>query len=103
MFDPAEKHENPPPPHPSEIQKPWDHAQMIERKILFRIALTRALYDQIRHYFFRGLLTPREKHENPPWTTPPEIQEPWDHAQMIERKILFRIALTRALYDQIRP
>ena len=52
--------------------------------------------------FFRGFLTLR-KHENPPWTTPPENPEPWDHAQMIERKILSRIALTRALYDQIRP
>ena len=45
---PLEKHENPPPPHPLENPDPWDHAQMIERKILFRIALTRALYDQIR-------------------------------------------------------
>ena len=26
---------------------------MIERKILFRIALTRALHDQIRPYFFQ--------------------------------------------------
>ena len=32
---------------------PWDHAQMIERKILCRIALTRALYDQIRPQFFQ--------------------------------------------------
>ena len=46
---------------------------------------------------------PPEKHENLPRTTLPGIQEPWDHAQMIERKILFRLALTRALYDQIRP
>ena len=38
-----------------------------------------------------------------PWRTPIESLPPWDHAQMIERKILFRIALTRALYDQIRP
>ena len=53
--------------------------------------------------FFSRIFDPPEKHENPPWTTPPEIQEPWDHAQMIERKILFRIALTRAPYDQIRP
>ena len=48
IFDPLEKHENPPPPHPLENPDPWDHAQMIERKILCRIALTRALYDQIR-------------------------------------------------------
>ena len=52
---------------------------------------------------FSRIFDPPEKHENPSWTTPPEIQEPWDHAQMIERKILFRIALTRAPYDQIRP
>ena len=39
----------------------------------------------------------------PPLTNPLENPEPWDHAQMIERKIRFRIALTRALYDQIRP
>ena len=41
--------------------------------------------------FFRGFLTRPEKHVNPPWTTPPENLSPWDHAQMIERKILFRI------------
>ena len=55
------------------------------------------------NYFFGGFLTPLEKHENPPQTDPLENLSPWDHAQMIERKILFRIALTRALYDQIRP
>ena len=55
------------------------------------------------NYIFSRIYDPPEKHENPPWTTPPEIQEPWDHGQMIERKIPFRIALTRALYDQIRP
>ena len=54
-------------------------------------------------FFFHRFLTPPEKHENLPWTTTPESLCPWDHAQMIERKILFRIALTRALYDQIRP
>ena len=48
IVDPFEKHENPPPPHPLGNPDPWDHAQMIERKILCRIALTRALYDQIR-------------------------------------------------------
>ena len=86
---------------------------MIERKILFRIALTRALYDQIRPYFLQeyfsilSLLTPPvpppKKHKNPPLKNPLENPDPWDHAQMIERKILFRIALKRALYDQIRP
>ena len=53
--------------------------------------------------FFSRIFDRPEKHENPPWTTPPENLSPWDHAQMIEREILFRIALTRALYDQIRP
>ena len=33
---------------------------------------------------FSRIVDPLEKHENPPQTTPPEIQEPWDHAQMIE-------------------
>ena len=55
------------------------------------------------NYFCSRMFDPPEKHENPLRTTPPEMQEPWDHAQMIERKILCRIALTRALYDQIRP
>ena len=53
--------------------------------------------------FFSRIFDPFKKHENPPRTTPPEIQEPWDHAQMIERKIMFRVALTRAPYDHIRP
>ena len=53
--------------------------------------------------FFLRIFDPPKKHENPPWTTPPENLSPWDHAQMIERKILFRMALTRALYDQLRP
>ena len=53
--------------------------------------------------FFSRIFDLPQKHENPPWTTHPEIQEPWDHAQMIERKILFRIALTRGPYDPIRP
>ena len=120
---PLNKHENPPLTNPLENPDPWDHAQMIERKILFRIALTRALYDQIRPYFFlkirfliwppqylfvlrslnylfakfwhlfkscknrspmvrefcfvkcklffSRIFDPPEKHENPPWTTPP--------------------------------
>ena len=53
--------------------------------------------------FFSRMFETLKKHENPPWTTPPETPQTWDHAQMIERKILFGIALTRALYDQIRP
>ena len=44
-----------------------------------------------------------KKYKNPALTSPHRNTDPWDHAQMIERKILFRIALTRALYDQIRP
>ena len=43
------------------------------------------------------------KHKKPTLKNPLENPDPWDHAQMIERKILCRIALTRALYDQIRP
>ena len=42
-------------------------------------------------------------HEHPRFPLPLQNPFPWDHAQMIERKILCRIALTRALYDQIRP
>ena len=48
-------------------------------------------------------LTPPKSHENPMFPLPLQIKDSWDHAQMIERKILCRIALTRALYDQIRP
>ena len=43
------------------------------------------------------------KFKSTPLKNPLESLAFWDHAQMIERKILFRIALTRALYDQIRP
>ena len=60
-------------------------------------------FEKFKLFVSRIFEPPPEKHENPPPPHPPEIQEPWDHAQMIERKILFRIALTRALYDQIRP
>ena len=54
------------------------------------------------NHFFADVCPP-EKHENPPQTDPLENLSPWDHAQVIERKILFRIALTRALYDQMAP
>ena len=53
-------------------------------------------------YFF-PFLTPQKSHETPGFPLSLKKPFPWDHAQMIERKILFRIALTRALYDQIRP
>ena len=53
--------------------------------------------------FFSRMFDPPEKMKIHPGRHRPEIQEPWDYAQVIERKILFRIALTRALYDQIRP
>ena len=43
------------------------------------------------------------KYNNPPLTTPHENLSPWDHAQMIERKILCRLALTRARETQTRP
>ena len=52
---------------------------------------------------FSRIFDPLENHENVTWTTPFENLEPWDHAQMMERKTLFRIALSRALYDQLRP
>ena len=65
--------------------------------------MVRDLFFEKRKLFFSRICDPPEKHENPPWTTPSENLSPWDHAQMIERKILFRIALTRALYDQIQP
>ena len=52
---------------------------------------------------FFPFLTPQKNHENP--RLPLHLQNPfpWNHAQMTKRKILCRIALTRALYDQIRP
>ena len=53
IFDPK-NHENPRFCKTLQNHFPWDHAQMIERKILFRIALTRALYDQLRPYFFKN-------------------------------------------------
>ncbi len=49
---------------------------------------------------------PNTKYKNTkirPWRTPMKTFFPWDHAQVIERKILFRIALTRDLYDEIQP
>ena len=53
--------------------------------------------------FVSRIVDPLKNMKIHPRRPPPEIQEPWDHAQMIERKILFRIALSRASYDQIRP
>ena len=44
-----------------------------------------------------------QSHENPGFPLPLQNLARCDHAQMMERKILCRIALTRALYDQIRP
>ena len=54
------------------------------------------------HVFF-AFLTPPTSYENPRFCKTLQNPFPWDHAQMIERKILCRIALTRALYEQIRP
>ena len=53
--------------------------------------------------FFSRICVPPENMKIHPGRPPTEIQEPWDHAQMIERKLLCRIALTKALYVQIRP
>ena len=44
-----------------------------------------------------------EEYENPPLEKPHENLFPWDHAQIVERKILYRIALTRAPETQTRP
>ena len=43
------------------------------------------------------------KKQKSPLTDPHKNPDPWDHAQMIERKILCRIALTRAPETQTRP
>ena len=50
-----------------------------------------------------SIFDPPKNYENPSFSLPLQNPDPWDHAQMIERNILCRIALTRALYDQIRP
>ena len=54
-------------------------------------------------HFWPPPSTAPKKYKNPPLTNPLENPDPWDHAQTIEREILFRIALTRALYDQMAP
>ena len=142
---------------------------MIERTILFRVALTRFQYDQIRRYLFfknacpfvtpqmplkqtrkstplvdpletfslgpcpadraqnsvQGCLSEISVRPNPALVSsefrfncrPPPLPHQkkytlggpletftlWDHAQMTARKVLFRVALTRVLYDQARP
>ena len=58
FFDPPKKkwpkkYENPPLENPQENLFSWDHAQIVERKILYRIALTRAPETQTRPYFFQ--------------------------------------------------
>ena len=67
--------------------------------------LRRSKSDHVHPAFscFFPFLTPQKSHENPRFSKTVQNLAPWDHAQMIERKILCRIALTRALYDQIRP
>ena len=57
----------------------------------------------LHFHVFSHFRPPQKGHENPRFPFPLQNLVPWDHAQMIERKILCRIALTRALYDQIRP
>ena len=57
----------------------------------------------ILHFHVFLHFRPPNHHENPRFCKTLQIKDSWDHAQMIEREILFRIALTRALYDQIRP
>ena len=57
----------------------------------------------LHFHVFVAFSTPQKSHGNRRFPLPLQIKDSWDHAQMIEREILFRIALTRALYDQIRP
>ena len=70
---------------PRENLLPWDHAQMIERNILCRIALTRAMYDQIRPYFFFQKYVSNFDLPNtapvPLQKTPPKIH-PSDHLDL---------------------
>ena len=48
-------------------------------------------------------ISPSENHENTTFRAFLETEGPRDRACGKERKILFRIALTRALYDQMAP
>ena len=48
-------------------------------------------------------MTPLENHENTFFRAVLETKGPRDHPWVQERKILFRIALTRALYDHMAP
>ena len=48
-------------------------------------------------------MTPRTKHEKTIFQTSLEPQGPRDLPRVKEREILFRIALTRALYDRMAP
>ena len=57
----------------------------------------------ILSFMFFPILDPQKSHENPRFLKLLQNLVPRDHAQMIERKILCRIALKRPLYDQIRP
>ena len=66
IFDPPKSHTNPRFPLPLQNLVPWHHAQMIERTILCRIALTRALYSVRPNptlFFFKNagpILTPHQ-------------------------------------------
>ena len=42
-------------------------------------------------------------HENPGVSKPLQINNSWDHAQMVERKKLYHPAERKPLYDQTRP
>ena len=79
-----------------EIGSSGNHAKMI-----FRWSGQNTI-SEVYFYFFFCQMTPGN-HEN---TTFQTFLEPWgprDPPWMQERKILFRIALTRALYDQMAP
>ena len=99
MLTPEKKYKNSPLEKTHENFPSWDPSQIVERKNLYRIALTRAPETQTRPYFFQkygSKNTKIQKYKNPSQATPHENLFSWDHARIVERKILYRIALTRA-------
>ena len=81
---------------------PRDCSGFFRRSICTHRELRRPKSNHVHLAFscFFPFLLPQE-YKNPPLTEPHKNLSSWDHAQMIERTILCRIALTRALYDQI--
>ncbi len=89
------------PKHQTAISKP----KFFRRSFCAGRELRRPKSDHVHPAFscFFTFLTPPTSYENPRFPLPLQIKDSLDHAQMIEREILCRIALTRVLYDQIRP